>query len=161
MVCPPRFPASILSWPPISARQHPKPFNLRSRQPTPRETSLQPTAPLTIISNALNLHRHPLRQLLDGNTAPRGLVGKVLLEHAVHLGEVRHVVQEHVHLDDFLNGRVGFLQDGQDVLAALGGFVGDAAGDQGAGFVGGDLARDEDVGAGDYGLGLCGGGVSF
>ena len=66
-------------------------------------------------------------------------------EHAVHLGEMRHVVQENVHLDDFLDRRVGFLQDGQDVLAALGGLVGDVAFDQGAGFVGGDLAGDEDV----------------
>lgn len=81
-------------------------------------------------------------------------MGKVLLEDAVHLGEVRHVVQEHVHLDDLVDGRAGFLQDGQDVLAALRGLVRDAAGDQGAGFVGGDLARDVDVGAGDYGLRL-------
>lgn len=79
---------------------------------------------------------------------------KVLLEDAVHLGEVRHVVQENIHLDDLLHGRVGFLQNGQDVLAALRSLVGDAAVDQGAGFVGGDLARDVDVGAGDYGLGL-------
>ena len=52
---------------------------------------------------------------------------KVLLEHAVHLGEVRHVVEKHVYFDDFLDRRVGFLQDGQDVLAALGGFVRDVA----------------------------------
>ena len=114
----------------------------------------QPPLIPTVIRNALNLHGYPLGQLLDRDTAPRGLVRKVLLEHAVHLGEVRHVVQKHVYFDDLLDRGVGLLQDGEDVLAALRGLVGDAAADQGAGFVGGDLARDVDVGAGDYGLGL-------
>jgi hypothetical protein len=53
---------------------------------------------LTSIRNALNLHRHALGQLLDGNTAPCRLVRKVLFEDAVHLGEVGHVVEEDVDL---------------------------------------------------------------
>jgi len=52
----------------------------------------------TGIGNALNLHRHALWQLLDGDTAPRGLVRKVLFEDAVHLGKVGHVVEEDVDL---------------------------------------------------------------
>jgi len=52
----------------------------------------------TSIRNALNLDRHTLGQLLNGNTAARRLVGEVLLVHAVHLGEVGHVVEEDVDL---------------------------------------------------------------
>jgi len=52
----------------------------------------------TSIRNALNLHRHTLGQLLNRNTAARRLVGEVLLVHAVHLGEVGHVVEEDVDL---------------------------------------------------------------
>jgi len=52
----------------------------------------------TSIRNALNLNRHTLGQLLDGNTAARRLVGEVLLVHAVHLGKVCHVVEEDVDL---------------------------------------------------------------
>lgn len=83
---------------------------------------------------------------------------EVLLKHAVHFGEVCHIVQEHVDLDDLLDGCVGLLQDRDDVLAALCGLIRDAALDQSAGLVGGDLAGNEDLGAGDDGLGL--GGVS-
>lgn len=79
---------------------------------------------------------------------------KVLLEHAVHLGEVCHVVKEDVDLDDLLNGSVRLLQDGNDVLAALCSLVGDATLDQSAGLVGGNLAGNENLGAGDDGLGL-------
>lgn len=81
-------------------------------------------------------------------------MGEVLLEDAVHLGKVGHVVEEDVDLDDLLDRGVGFFQDGDDVLAALGGLVGDVALDQGASLVGGDLAGDEDIGTGDDGLGL-------
>lgn len=55
---------------------------------------------LTSIRNALNLDRHALGQLLDRHTRPRRLVGKVFLEDAVHFGEVRHVVEEDVDLND-------------------------------------------------------------
>jgi hypothetical protein len=108
----------------------------------------------TVVSNALNLHRHALRQLLDSNAAASGLMCEVLLKDAVHLSEVCHVVEEDIDLDDLLNGCVGLLQDGNDVLAALCGLVGDATLDQGAGLVGGDLAGDEDLRTGDDGLGL-------
>ena len=53
----------------------------------------------TSIRNALNLNRHTLGQLLNRNTAARRLVGEVLLVHAVHLGEVGHVVEEDVDLE--------------------------------------------------------------
>lgn len=121
-------------------------------KPTPH---LQPRTH-TVISNALDLNRYTLGQLLDRNAATRRLVREELLKHAVHLGEVCHVVEEDVDLDDVLDGCVGLLQDGDDVLAAQCCLVGDAALDQGAGLVGGDLAGDEDVGPGDDGLGLWG-----
>lgn len=52
--------------------------------------------------NALNLNRHALWQLLNGNTAPGWLVGEELLVRAVHLSEVVHGRDEHVDLDDLL-----------------------------------------------------------
>lgn len=58
------------------------------------------------------------------------------------------------HLNDLLNRCVGLLQDRDDVLAALGRLVGDASLNQGASLVRGDLAGDEDLRAGDDGLGL-------
>lgn len=79
---------------------------------------------------------------------------KVLFKHAVHLGEMRHVVKEHIDLDDAVNLNAGLGQDTDNVLAALLRLVGDAAIDQVAFSVGGDLARDIDLGTGDYGLRL-------
>jgi hypothetical protein len=79
---------------------------------------------------------------------------KILLVHAIHLREVGHVVEEHVALDDALNPHARLLEYGNNVLAALRRLVGDAALGKRAGGVGGDLARDEDLGASDYGLGL-------
>jgi len=58
------------------------------------------------------------------------------------------------NLDNPLNANTGFGEDSLDVLAAHLGLVGDAAFDQVALCVGGDLARDEDIGACDDGLGL-------
>jgi hypothetical protein len=68
---------------------------------------------------------------------------------------VRHVVKEHVHLDDAFNADTRLLQYAHNVLAALRRLVGDAAFDESTGVVGGDLAGHEDLGACDYGLGLC------
>lgn len=103
---------------------------------------------------------------------------EVLLKHAVHLLEVRHVVEEHVdlntthvsmctytskvlnlvyirtHLDDAVNTDTSLLENSNDVLAALCRLVCDAALDQGTGLVSGDLARDEDLRAGDDSLAL-------
>jgi hypothetical protein len=81
-------------------------------------------------------------------------VRKVLLKHAVHLGKVRHVVEEDIDFDDTFDSNTSLLQYAHNVLAALRRLVGDAALDQGACVVGGDLARDEDLGACDDGLGL-------
>jgi hypothetical protein len=60
----------------------------------------------TIVRNALNLHRHTLGQLLDGDAAAGRLVRKVLLEDAVHLGEVGHVVEENIDLKSSVSGVV-------------------------------------------------------
>lgn len=79
---------------------------------------------------------------------------KVLFKHAVHLCEMRHVVEEHIDLDHAVDLDAGLGQDADNVLAALFGLVGDAAFDQVAFGVGGDLARDVDLGAGDDGLRL-------
>jgi hypothetical protein len=104
--------------------------------------------------NAFNLDGHALWQLLDGDTAPRGLVRKVLLEDTIHLSEVRHVVEEHVDLDNAIHLDARLRQDANNVLAALLRLVCDATFDQVALGVGGDLARDEYGGACDDGLGL-------
>lgn len=45
-------------------------------------------------SNTLNLDRHTLRQLSDGDAAAGRLVSEELLVGAVHLGEVDHVREE-------------------------------------------------------------------
>lgn len=79
---------------------------------------------------------------------------KVFLKHPIHLSEMRHVVEEHVDFDDTVEPHAGFREDALDVLAALGGFVRDAAFDQGAFGVGGDLAGYEDLRTRDDGLGL-------
>jgi hypothetical protein len=49
-------------------------------------------------SNGLDLNRHALGQLLDGNAGAGRLVGEVLLVHGVHLGEVIHGGDEDVDL---------------------------------------------------------------
>ena len=48
--------------------------------------------------NSLDLNRHTLRKLLDGNARASGLVGEVLLVDGVHLGEVVHGGDEHIDL---------------------------------------------------------------
>ena len=106
----------------------------------------------TSIRNALNLDRHTLGQLLDGNTAARRLVGEVLLVHAVHLGEVCHVVEEDVDLDDPVHGNTRLGENTLDVLTAHLGLVCDASLDQVALGIGGDLTGDEDMGACNNGL---------
>jgi hypothetical protein len=60
----------------------------------------------TVVRNALNLHRDTLGQLLDGDAAAGRLVRKVLLEDAVHLGEVGHVVEENINLEPSVSGVV-------------------------------------------------------
>jgi hypothetical protein len=60
----------------------------------------------TVVRNALNLHRDTLGQLLDGDAAAGRLVRKVLLENAVHLGEVGHVVEENIDLKSGVSGDV-------------------------------------------------------
>jgi hypothetical protein len=109
---------------------------------------------LTIISNALNLHRHALGQLLHRDTRPRRLMRKELLIHAIHLGEIRHIIQKHVDLDHLCDVGASFFEDCDDVIAAGGGFIGDRTLDEVALVVGRDLAGDVDLGSCNYGLGL-------
>lgn len=52
------------------------------------------TSPDLLQSNALNLHRHTLGQLVNSDTATSRLVGEELLVGGVHLGEVGHVREE-------------------------------------------------------------------
>lgn len=52
-------------------------------------------------SDALNLDRHALGQLVHGHTAPGRLVREELLIRGVHLGEVIHGCEEDVDFDDF------------------------------------------------------------
>ena len=61
------------------------------------------------------------------------------------------------YLDDLVHADTRLGKNALDVLTAHFGLVGDAAFDQVAFCVGRDLARDEDAGAGDDGLGLGGG----
>ncbi len=75
----------------------------------------------------------------------------------IHLGEMRHVRQEHIHLDHFPDARPGRGQDGGDVVDALARLLRDAAAYQRARRIGGDLAWDVDLVRGFDGLGLCGG----
>lgn len=79
---------------------------------------------------------------------------KVLFKYAVHLGEVGHVVEEDVALDHPLDADTSLCQYADNVLAALLRLVCDAAFDQVALVVCGDLAGDEDLRACDDGLGL-------
>jgi hypothetical protein len=58
----------------------------------------------------------------------------------IHLGEMRHVRQEHIHLDHFPDARPGRGQDGGDVVDALARLLRDAAAYQRARRIGGDLA---------------------
>lgn len=58
------------------------------------------------------------------------------------------------YLDNPLQSNIHLSQNGLDVLAALLCFVRDAAFNQGTCFIRGDLTRDEDLGPGNYSLGL-------
>jgi len=106
---------------------------------------------------ALDLDVDALGQLLDGNTAPGGLVaGEVLLVHAVHAGKVGHVGQENVDLDDLVERAFGGLEDCSKVRENGFGLLLDRTGDNRPGLVGGDLARHKDEAVGPDRLGLCG-----
>lgn len=108
--------------------------------------------------NALDLHLHPLRQLMHRNAAPRRLRRpihpKMLHVFLIDLGEILHVRQEHGRLHDL--GDVGAAggEDGFEVGDAEGGLVGDGAGGELARRGGGDLAGNVDGVRGEEGLGL-------
>lgn len=71
-------------------------------------------------------------------------------------GEVGHVGDEDVDLDDLGDGGTGLLEDGLEVLDALAGELLDGARDDVAVDVGGDLARAVDCVGGFDCLGLGG-----
>lgn len=107
--------------------------------------------------NTLNLNRNTLWQLLNSDTAPGRLVREELLVGSVHLSKVVHGGDEHVDLDDLLEGRSGSLKDGGQVGDALLGHLADVVGGQGEDLAGGsawDLAGAVDGGAGLDGLGV-------
>lgn len=54
--------------------------------------------PISRQRNTLNLHRHPLRQLMHRHTAPRRLMRKMLPVFAVHLREIIHRGEEYLDL---------------------------------------------------------------
>ena len=81
---------------------------------------------------------------------------KMLLVHGIHLREIIHIRQEHIHLDHRADARTGRGQDRGNVLDALARFVRYAPRHEGAGGVGGDLARDVDLVRRFDGLGLWG-----
>jgi hypothetical protein len=76
-------------------------------------------------------------------------------------GEVGHVGDEDIDLDDLLNGGTGLLENGLEVLDALSRQLLDGAGDDVAVDVGGDLARAVDCVGGLDGLGVGAGGCYY
>ena len=84
-------------------------------------------------SHTLHLHLHPLRQLLNGHTAPRRLrVPKMQFVFPIHFRKILHIRQEHRHLHHLAQVTAGLFEDLVDVFDAEGGFVGDCSGWQGA-----------------------------
>lgn len=79
---------------------------------------------------------------------------EVLLVDTVHLGEVVHGGKEDVDLDDLGDVAAGILEDALQALAAGLGLIGDAALNEVAGGIGGDLTRDPDLTGGLDGLGV-------
>lgn len=94
-------------------------------------------------SNALNLNRHALRQLINRHTAPRRLMLKELLINTIHLREIIHRRQKDIDFDHLLDRGAGSAEDGGQVLDAELGHRGDGGGFEGqdlAGGPAGDLA---------------------
>ncbi|TAQ87486.1 hypothetical protein B7494_g4188 [Chlorociboria aeruginascens] len=70
-------------------------------------------------STHLDLNRHALRQLINGDTTPRGFMhAKPLLILSIHLGEAIHRRQEDARLDDFLQTAARGAQHRAQVLQA-------------------------------------------
>ena len=67
-------------------------------------------------SNALNLNRYTLRQLINCYTAPRWLMLKKCLINPVHLGEIIHGSQENIDLDNLFEGGASGGEDSREVL---------------------------------------------
>ena len=65
--------------------------------------------------DALNLHIHPLRQLIHSDAAPCRLAHKMFLILLVHRCEIDHIRNKNIDLDYFLNGRTSCEEDAFDV----------------------------------------------
>lgn len=78
-----------------------------------------------------------------------------LLILGIHLREIPHIHQKHVHFHHLSNRRSPFFQDRFKIFDARVRLVGYAAGYQGAAGVGGDLSAAIDLRGGADGLGLC------
>lgn len=81
-------------------------------------------------------------------------MGEELLIGSVHLGEVGHISEEDVDLDDLVNTGPGSVQNGLDVIAAGLCLFADVALDEVAGSISGNLAGDEELAVGTDSLGL-------
>lgn len=90
----------------------------------------------------------------NGNTATSRLVGEELLIGSVHLGEVGHISEEDVDLEDLVNTGPGSVQNGLDVIAAGLCLFADVALDEVAGSISGNLAGDEELAVGTDSLGV-------
>ena len=130
------------------------------------QTPISPSTHLSQ-SNTLNLNVHALWQLVNSHTAPRWLMGEVLLVDTVHFRKAVHGCQKHIDLDHLLNSRAGFLEHGSEVLDAELCHVCDGRGGLGedlAGRCAWDLAGAVDCRRGGDSLGVrscCCWGVSF
>jgi hypothetical protein len=76
-------------------------------------------------SNALNLNRYALRQLINCYTAPRWLMLKKSLINPVHLGKIIHGSQENIYLDNLFEGGASGGEDSREVLDTKLGHCGD------------------------------------
>jgi hypothetical protein len=92
--------------------------------------------------------------LSNSNTATSRLVGEELLISSVHLGEVGHISEEDIDLDNLVDAGPGSVNNGLDIVAAGLCLFADVALDEVAGSVSGDLAGDEELAVGTDGLGL-------
>lgn len=72
-------------------------------------------------THLLNISQQPIPVPLDRkHLRPRRLnLAPVLRIHGIHIRKVIHIIQEHVHLDDLVEGRASLFEDVREVLDAL------------------------------------------
>lgn len=139
----------------ISVNRH-LPFHLHPLHPPAFPSPPQHSDPQLKHGNTLNLHAHPLRQLMHRHTTPGRLMAEPLLILGVHLRKIGHVHQEHIHFDHLPDGRPPRFQHRLEVRNAGARLSRDAAVDQVARAVGGDLPAAVELRWCADGLGLRG-----